>query len=49
MSHLSDSSSITVVLNEDGTEVDEYFFETVPANTVLLILTDGDEWRPGNN
>lgn len=38
---------VYVVLEEDGTEVDdEEYFQTLPENTVLMILFEGDSWSP---
>ena len=38
---------VYVVLEEDGTEVDEEeYFQTLPANTLLMILFVGDRWSP---
>jgi len=39
--------SVYVVLDEDGTEVDEEeYFQTLPENTVLILLHSGDKWSP---
>uniref|UniRef100_A0A3Q2ZY92 Cell death inducing DFFA like effector c n=1 Tax=Kryptolebias marmoratus TaxID=37003 RepID=A0A3Q2ZY92_KRYMA len=36
-----------VVLDEDGTDVDtEEFFQTLPENTVLMVLEKGQKWTP---
>ena len=38
---------VYVVLEEDGTEVDEEeYFQTLPENTVLMLLNVGDKWCP---
>ena len=38
---------VYVVLEEDGTEVDEEeYFQTLPANTLLMLLFVGDRWSP---
>ena len=38
---------VYVVLEEDGTEVDEEeYFQTLPANTLLMLLFAGDRWSP---
>ncbi|CAB4060611.1 DFFA [Lepeophtheirus salmonis] len=38
---------VYVVLEEDGTEVDEEeYFQTLPENTLLMILHVGDKWSP---
>jgi len=38
---------VYVVLEEDGTEVDEEeYFQTLPANTLLMLLFSGDRWSP---
>lgn len=38
---------VYVVLEEDGTEVDEEeYFQTLPANTLLMLLYVGDRWSP---
>lgn len=37
----------TLVLDEDGTVVDtEEFFQTLPENTVLMVLDKGQKWTP---
>jgi hypothetical protein len=39
--------SVYVVLEEDGTEVDEEeYFQTLPENTLLMLLHVGDKWSP---
>ncbi|XP_063171461.1 lipid transferase CIDEC [Candoia aspera] len=39
--------TITVVLDEDGTSIEsEEFFQTLEEGTVLLVLTEGQVWRP---
>ncbi|XP_025027348.1 cell death activator CIDE-3 isoform X2 [Python bivittatus] len=39
--------TITVVLDEDGTSIEsEEFFQTLEEGTVLLVLTEGQTWRP---
>ncbi|XP_072307782.1 cell death activator CIDE-3 [Eucyclogobius newberryi] len=36
-----------LVLDEDGTEIDtEDFFQTLPMNTVLMVLDKGQKWTP---
>ena len=38
---------VYVVLEEDGTEVDEEeYFQTLPENTLLMLLYIGDKWSP---
>ena len=38
---------VYVVLEEDGTKVDEEeYFQTLPANTLLMLLYVGDRWSP---
>ena len=38
---------VYVVLEEDGTEVDEEeYFQTLPENTLLMLLHVGDKWSP---
>ena len=38
---------VYVVLEEDGTEVDEEeYFQTLPENTLLMLLHAGDKWSP---
>lgn len=40
-------SSTRVVLEEDGTEVDDdEYLEYLPDNTTLILLGDGAEWKP---
>lgn len=38
---------IKLVLMDDGTEVDEEYFEEVPCNTILMILKTGEVWGKG--
>lgn len=39
--------AVYVVLEEDGTEVDEEeYFQTLPDNTLLMLLHVGDKWLP---
>ena len=39
--------AVYVVLEEDGTEVDEEeYFQTLPSNTLLMLLYVGDRWSP---
>ena len=33
------------VLFKDGTEVDEEYWETLKPETVIIVLSDGDEWH----
>ncbi|NP_001120636.1 DNA fragmentation factor subunit beta [Xenopus tropicalis] len=40
-----DCPTTCVCLYEDGTEVSEEYLETVPDNTVLLLLTPGQTWQ----
>lgn len=36
---------LTLVLEEDGTEVDsEEFFQSLPTNTSLMVLEEGQMW-----
>ena len=38
---------VVVVLEEDGTEVDEDdYFQTLESNTELILLHQGDRWSP---
>jgi len=38
---------VYVVLEEDGTEVDEEeYFQTLPDNTLMMLLLPGDKWKP---
>lgn len=51
LSQVSDSLSVLCVgallLDEDGTGVDtEEFFQTLPENTVLMVLEKGQKWSP---
>lgn len=43
---LKPSTKITVVLEEDGTTVDdeEYFQQGVEQNDILMVLKPGEEW-----
>ncbi|XP_047424381.1 cell death activator CIDE-A [Mugil cephalus] len=41
---------LTLVLEEDGTEVDsEEFFQSLPSNTVLMVLDKGEMWTPNKS
>ena len=43
----SHDKKVYVVLEEDGTEVDEEeYFQTLPANTLLMLLYVGERWSP---
>ena len=38
---------VYLVLEEDGTEVDdEEYFQTIEANTMLMLLSKDDIWSP---
>ncbi|CAH0555985.1 unnamed protein product [Brassicogethes aeneus] len=44
---LPNAESVRVVLENDGTQVDDAdYFRTLPANTVLLLLRPGERWLP---
>lgn len=44
---LNVSNERVLVLEEDGTEIDsEDFFQTVPENSVLMVLDKGQKWTP---
>ncbi|KAJ0023371.1 hypothetical protein NQD34_003270 [Periophthalmus magnuspinnatus] len=44
---LTVSYESTLVLDEDGTEIDtEDFFQTLPVNSVLMVLDKGQKWSP---
>ncbi|XP_039972428.1 cell death activator CIDE-3 [Xiphias gladius] len=54
MNKVSDSLGVAcisaLVLDEDGTGVDtEEFFQTLPDNTVLMVLEKGQKWTPHSN
>lgn len=38
---------IKFVLMEDGTEVDEEYFEVLLNNTILMLLKTGEVWEKG--
>ena len=41
------SEEVRVVLESDGTEVDEEdYFTFLPYNTTMMILRQGEHWRP---
>ncbi|XP_070560639.1 DNA fragmentation factor subunit alpha-like isoform X2 [Ptychodera flava] len=43
---LSTSEDVTIVLEEDGTEVDEEeYFKLLPSNTVFIVLQRGQRWK----
>lgn len=37
---------VRIVLDEDGTEVDGDYWETLPPNSKLILLTGKDHWIP---
>ena len=40
--------SMTIVLGEDGTEIDdEDYFSFLPAQTLFVVLKPGQEWQQG--
>lgn len=44
---LNISGDLTVVLEADGTEIDdEEYFATLDPNTSLMVLTNEEKWRP---
>lgn len=44
---LTVSNETVLVLEEDGTEIDsEDFFQTVPQNSLLMVLDKGQKWTP---
>lgn len=44
---ISASEPVRVVLELDGTQVEDgEYFRTLPNNTVLLLLRQGDRWSP---
>ncbi|KAG0703827.1 Cell death activator CIDE-A [Chionoecetes opilio] len=43
---LPDPTSVTLVLEEDGTAVDEDYWETIPAETKLILLSGDEVWKP---
>ncbi|XP_050738259.1 DNA fragmentation factor subunit alpha-like [Eriocheir sinensis] len=43
---LPDPTSVTLVLEEDGTVVDEDYWETIPAETKLILLSADEVWKP---
>ncbi|KAK2862481.1 hypothetical protein Q5P01_002014 [Channa striata] len=54
LNKVSDSLNVpcvsALVLDEDGTGVDtEEFFQTLPENTVLMVLDKGQKWTPAPN
>ena len=38
-----------VVLEEDGSQIDDDVFSLLPKNTILLILNEGEQWEPANS
>ncbi|XP_068217524.1 DNA fragmentation factor subunit alpha-like [Palaemon carinicauda] len=42
----SDPSSLTVVLEEDGTHVDDAYWETLTPDTRLIVLLPDEVWKP---
>ncbi|KAG5864841.1 hypothetical protein JTB14_004471 [Gonioctena quinquepunctata] len=44
---IPEEDKITVVLEDDGTEIDdEEYFGTLDSNTCLMVLTEGQTWFP---
>lgn len=43
---LPDPAAVTLVLEEDGTVVDEDYWETIPADTKLILLSADEVWKP---
>ncbi|XP_069107354.1 lipid transferase CIDEC-like [Argopecten irradians] len=43
---LLDSARLNFVLEEDGTEVDSCYWETLAPNTKVMLLQDDDVWEP---
>lgn len=44
---LDQGSQVKVVLDEDGTEVDEEdYFALLPGNSVFMFLQDNEQWTP---
>jgi hypothetical protein len=45
-----EESKVTVVIEDDGTVVDdEKFFKKLPAQTVFVFLKTGEQWRGGKH
>ena len=45
-----DPESVTIVIEDDGTEVEnDAFFKKLPAQTVFVFLRKGEKWRGGRN
>ena len=42
----SDASSLSVVLEEDGTHVDDSYWETLTPDTRLILLLPNEVWKP---
>lgn len=43
---LPDPTEVTIVLEEDGTVVDDDYWETIAPDTKLVLLAGGEKWRP---
>ena len=43
---LPDPTTVTLVLEEDGTAVDEDYWETIPPETKLILLSRDEVWKP---
>lgn len=43
---LPDPTEVTIVLEEDGTVVDDDYWETIAPDTKLVLLAAGEKWRP---
>ncbi|XP_029457023.1 cell death activator CIDE-3 isoform X1 [Rhinatrema bivittatum] len=44
------TSAITLVLDEDGTDVDtEEFFQSLDSGSILMVLEKGQKWRPSES
>ncbi|XP_077998208.1 DNA fragmentation factor subunit alpha-like [Glandiceps talaboti] len=43
----SETEEVTLVLEDDGTEVDEEdYFQLLPSNTIFLLLGRNEKWKP---
>lgn len=43
---LPDPTEVTIVLEEDGTVVDDDYWETIAPDTKVVLLAKGEKWRP---
>lgn len=43
---IEEDCSITIVIEEDGTEIDQAYFDVLNPQTFLMVLQEGEMWIP---